>query len=107
MTIQIPKGEVEPDPLLDAAEDLCREAAIDLHRAIGEIRKGNLGEAKSATALIRDLRAAFQLAMEERARVEKYRKQEAGIVNDYALDLDAARVEIGSRLARLRDAGGD
>lgn len=107
MTIHIPKVEVKPDPLLDAAEEMCRDAAADLHRTIREIRAGNLGEAKNAPGMIRDLRAAFHLAMEERTRVEKQRKQEAGIVHDYALDFEQARDEIGRRLARLRDAGGD
>lgn len=107
MTVHIPKSDVQPDQLLDAAEEMCRDAAVDLHKAINEIRKGNFGEAKNTPTLIRDLRAAFQLAMEERSRVDKQRKQEAGVVNDYALDFEQARIEIGRRIARLRDAGGD
>jgi hypothetical protein len=46
------------------------------------------------------------MVMDERARVEKLRKQIAGVVGDHALDFDAARTEIGRRLACLRDAGG-
>jgi hypothetical protein len=45
------------------------------------------------------------MVFEERAKVAKLDKLEAGIAYDYALDLDAARDEIGRRLARLRDAG--
>ena len=55
---------------------------------------------------VRDLKTAFQLVMDERTRVEKLRKQVAGVVGDLRLDFDAARDEIGRRLARLRDAGG-
>jgi hypothetical protein len=49
---------------------------------------------------------ALQMVMDERTRVEKLRKNVAGVVRDYAIDFDAARDEIGRRLACLREAGG-
>ena len=63
-------------------------------------------EVKAAAQAVKDLKAAFQMVMDERTRIEKLRKQIAGVVHDYAIDFDAARAEIGRRLACLRDAGG-
>ena len=47
------------------------------------------------------------LAVQEREKdLEKLRRESAGIVEGYALDLAAARTEIGGRLARLKAAAG-
>jgi len=59
---------------------------------------------KEATVRIRDLGKAMQTTLDERAKLEKLRKHTAGIVHEYALDFDAARDEIGRRMARLRSA---
>lgn len=66
-------------------------------------------DTKEAVGLTKDLSKALQTLFEERSRVEKLRKQKSGIVHDFALDFDRARLDIGSRLARLRaanDSGG-
>lgn len=60
---------------------------------------------KEAAGRIRDLGKAVQTTLDERSKLEKLRKHTAGIVHEYALDFDAARDEIGRRMARLRDAG--
>ena len=105
MGIEFSVGEHGPEALLKASEDLYREVALELAEASRRVRDGEFGEVKAAMQAARDLRAAFQLVMDERTRVDKLRKQVAGVVHDYALDFDAARTEIGRRLARLRDAG--
>ena len=97
------EGSVPRDPI-SATEDLYREAAGELAQAIRNIRQGRLDEVKATAQAVRDLKVAFQLAMDERTRVEKLRKDDNGAVNGHAFDFDAARVEIGRRLARLRDA---
>lgn len=62
---------------------------------------------KEAVRLARELRSATQLMLEERNRIDRFRKEIAGGVGGGgALDLDAARDEIGRRLACLRRAGG-
>ncbi len=106
MTENFSTGDEAPVDLLAATEDLYREAAEDLARARRGLRKGKIDEAKLAVQAVKDLKLAFQMVMDERARVEKLRKQIAGVVGDHALDFDAARTEIGRRLACLRDAGG-
>ncbi|MDV7269994.1 hypothetical protein RYZ20_03665 [Thioclava sp. A2] len=103
MTFPEEEGTSSVD-MLKATEEMYREVTEELALAIRNIREGDVAEAKAARAAVRDLRAALQLAMEERNRVEKLRREAAGVVRGYALDFDAARLEIGRRLARLRDA---
>ncbi|MFD1808690.1 hypothetical protein ACFSHQ_12995 [Gemmobacter lanyuensis] len=92
--------------MLKASEDLYREVALELAEASRRVRDGEFGEVKAAMQAARDLRAAFQLVMDERTRVDKLRKQVAGVAGGAGeLDFAAARSEIGRRLARLRDAG--
>ena len=105
MTITFSAGEDPPVDLQAETERMFREVAEDLAKAMRKIRGGAFGDAKSATTAVRDLKAAFELVMEERTRVEKLRRQVTGAVGSQALDFGAARDEIGKRLARLRDAG--
>jgi hypothetical protein len=95
-----------PVDLLAETTDLYRLAAEDLARARRGLRAGQIDEAKAALQAVKDLKAAFQMVMDERGRVEKLRKHVAGAIQGHELDLDAARAEIGRRLACLRDAGG-
>jgi ABC-type phosphate transport system auxiliary subunit len=99
-------GPTDED-VLAVAEAMYREAAVELLRTIDAIRGGAFGEVKSAQAAIRDLRATASQVLEERGRIDKLRKQLAGQVGSGgAIDFDAARAEIGRRLACLRNAGG-
>lgn len=105
MTIKFSEGEVSPVDLLAETEGLFRETAEELVRAVRSIKAGAFGDAKAATQAVKDLKTAFEMVMDERTRVEKLRRQVTGAVGAQALDFDAARDEIGRRLARLRDAG--
>ncbi|MFD2175170.1 hypothetical protein [Rhodobacter lacus] len=99
-----------PADVLAETEALYREIAAELAAAMAGLRaragsaKADSADVKAAAQAVKDLRAAFQMVMEERGRVEKLRKQASGALEGQALDLDAARAEIGRRLARLRDA---
>ncbi len=95
----------ELDPVTIAGE-LFREYAEDLTRLRRKISAGETDELKDAVKLVRDLRAATQLMLEERNKVDKLRKDIAGGVGAGELDLEQARNEIGRRLACLRRAGG-
>ncbi len=107
MTISMTDGGATEADVLAVAEDLFREAAMELYRTITAVRAGEFSEVKSAQTAIRDLRATALQVLEERGKVDKLRKQVAGEVGaGGALDFDAARTEIGRRLACLRDAGG-
>jgi hypothetical protein len=103
------QGDAGPtdEDVLAVAEAMYREAAVELHRTIDAIRGGAFGEVKSAQAAIRDLRATASQVLEERGRIDKLRKHVSGQVGPGgAIDFDAARAEIGRRLACLRDRGG-
>ena len=68
----------------------------------GEVDQAKL---KAATTTAKVVREAILLLMTERNKVDKLRKDIAGGVGGGSLDLDAARDEIGRRLACLRRAG--
>ncbi len=104
MTISFSGGSEPPVDLLAASEQYLRESAELLVLTIQDVRAGKLGEVRTAQQAVRDLKQTFQTVMEERTRVDKLRKQVAGVVHGHALDFGAARDEIGRRLARLRDA---
>ncbi|NGQ90887.1 hypothetical protein G5V65_08245 [Rhodobacter sp. HX-7-19] len=92
--------------LLDHALQVFDAAAADVAAAL-EAMRGQGAEGSGRTLLaVRDLQAALAVLMDERVKVDRLRNQVAGVVGERALDLDAARAEIGRRLARLRDAGG-
>ena len=107
MNISIPDGGATQEDVLAVAEGLYREAAVELYRTITALRAGEFSEVKAAHTVIRDLRATAMQVLEERGKVDKLRKQIAGQVGaGGALDFEGARIEIGRRLACLRDAGG-
>lgn len=114
MSIKISEGE-SPYRSADAAAELdamaiagalFRDCAEDLTRLRERVNAGAFEEVKDAVKLVRDLRAATQLLLEERNKVDKLRKEMAGRVGAGELDLAAARHEIGRRLACLRRARG-
>lgn len=89
--------------LLAEAEELFRTSAELLAARLRALREGRVEGLKETAQATRDLRAALQLALEERTRLEKLRRQDDG-GGTAALDLAAARDEIGRRLACLRGA---
>ena len=104
MTFHTPVGENGPPrDVLSEAMELYETAIGVFSETIREVRAQ--GQTKEATSYVRELAKIVQSVLTERERLEKLRRQDAGIVHDYALDFDAARDEIGRRLARLRDAG--
>lgn len=91
---------------IEIAEQLFRGCAEDLTRLQDSLRKGEVSEVKNAVRAARELRSATQLMLEERNRVERLRKKIAGDAGSCGFDLEAARNEIGRRLACLRRARG-
>lgn len=106
MKMNILLGDEPLADLLATTEEIFRDAAIELARAVRAARADNPGDAKAAVQAMRDMKAAFQLAMDERNKLDRLRKETSDVIGDKILDLDAARDEIGRRLARLRRAGG-
>ncbi|WP_265500830.1 permease [Paracoccus beibuensis] len=103
----IAEGEDEIDVLRwlfwDYVKDLRgHQAELEAVKA-AEIDPAKL---KKAMETAKTVREAVQLLMAERSKVDKLRKDIAGGVGGGSLDLDAARDEVGRRLACLRRAGG-
>ncbi|SIO10687.1 hypothetical protein SAMN05444722_0441 [Rhodovulum sp. ES.010] len=106
-TITAPEaGEAAARAVLEEAEEHFRRTIRALYEIIDEVEAGKTERARALRGALIDLGKAAQTAFDERLRVEKRLREEAGTTRDYALDLDAARVEVGSRLGRLRTTRG-
>lgn len=105
MTTRLWADELTDKSLILQLEELYRQVVDEVFTAIRTIKAGELDKRGTSQA-VRDMRAFLQLVLEERAKVAKFDKQDAGAAYGYAVDFDAARAEIGRRLACLRDAGG-
>ena len=107
MTVRFTGDGPTPEDVLGATESFYSLAVMELYRTISALRAGEFTEVRSAQTAIRDLRATALHVLDERNKVDKLRKQIAGQVGAGGdLDFDGARLEIGRRLACLRDAGG-
>lgn len=107
MTDQTPIDGLEPGKMLSKAVLLYETAADVFELVINEARDGDPKTAKEALGYAREFRQALLTVLNERATIEKLRKDSEGLGAERALDFERARVEIGRRLACLRDAGGD
>ena len=101
----------DPEEAITVADGLFFSYVRDLEAyqdalAAGSSASVDPAELKKATQVARGVREAIHMMMTERDRVDKLRKDIAGGVGGGSLDLDAARDEIGRRLACLRRAGG-
>ena len=99
-------GKAPDMAVIEIADGLFRSYAADLDRLRRKIAVGETDDLKESGKLVRALRDATQMVLEERSKVDKLRKDAAGQVGAGALDLVAARDEIGRRLACLRRTGG-
>lgn len=107
MTVTVPQGgDPAAQELLAAAERHFERTIAAVDDIINEVRAGQTARAKELRGALGEMGKALQTAFDERAKVEKRIKSETGGAGGYALDFDAARVEIGRRLACLRDARG-
>ena len=101
--------ETDPGEAIETAAWLFWDYVRDLrvkHEAMSASDWSLLdgAELKRATETAKTVRQAIHLLMEERQKLEKYRKNISGSGRS-GFDLDAARDEIGRRLACLRSAG--
>lgn len=105
MTTKSPKDSDNPakDMLLLAERNLAR-VLRELDTVIGDLEARRQGAPDKAKSVSADVRKAIQTVFEERHRIEKLDAKSGHSAP--GLDLDAARVEIGRRLARLRQRGG-
>ncbi|MDJ0627307.1 MAG: hypothetical protein QNJ44_03525 [Rhodobacter sp.] len=93
------------DETLAVAEALFKEAGAILGTLLNKVRQEDDEAIGKARIAVKELSEAWKIAVMERNRVAEERKKARGVAGNFAIDFDAARAEIGSRLARLRAAG--
>ena len=87
-------------------ERQLRGMCEDLEALSDKVRAQQFDDIKTQSRILGDIRQWLKMAIEAETQLEQRKKKEQGIVNGYALDMDAARDSIGCRLDRLRRAGG-
>ena len=97
------RDEGAPDELLAVAEKHFKGALLALNQLTVNMENGAEVASTDLQRATRDFRASMQTLFDERTRVEKQRKTDAGVVYDYGLDFDVARDQIRSLLDRLRE----
>lgn len=107
MTLHTPGPEAPPKDFTSHATLLYELAADVFKLVLEEAADGDPKAAGQAVSYAKELRAALSQVLLERNNVEKLRRDSEGFVRDCDLDFDEARIEIGRRLALLRDAGAD
>ncbi len=92
--------------LIDEAVGLLSTAAQVLSIALDDFNAGRLDQASASAGYGTELRKALDKVIGEKQCVERLRQQLGVLDPKRELDFDAARSEVGRRLARLRGAGG-
>lgn len=102
--IKVSDEERAAEALLEQAEIHCREMLGDLEIVRQYYKdKDDLSETELRRVL-NNVAKSVQTVFDERRRLDEFRKRHLGIVNEYALDFDQVRSEVGSRLDRIRAA---
>ena len=101
--ILVPEGDAPAgyDPVV-ATIRLLDQTAAALERVMGHVEAGEFGKLDELLKEQAALRRALTAAITERQHAQKIRREEAAVAGRDVLDLDAARVEVSRRLARLR-----
>jgi hypothetical protein len=104
-----PRPDEAPSALeiVQTAEGLCGFLAKATLATIKKIQAENTGDPGRVAGVLTGLAETCKIALKKRDEFEKLRQQQAGVVHDYALDFERARIEILGRLGRIRAAGGD
>ena len=92
-----------PDPV-STSFALLFETAEALRRVMDQVKRGEFGRLDEMVKEQAALRRALGAAIHERQAAERLRREGGEADDTAAIDLEAARVEIGRRLARLRSS---
>ncbi|WP_199221354.1 hypothetical protein [Maritimibacter sp. 55A14] len=106
MAIDHSHGDRPKDALLQAAREQFERTRRQLRDVLARIEAGEAAAVAQLETARQQLSKSLTNAIQEESRFEEFCKAERGAVHGHAIDFDAARAEIGRRLARLRDSGG-
>ncbi|MCR9086474.1 MAG: hypothetical protein NXH97_07020 [Rhodobacteraceae bacterium] len=108
MTLNYPEtGDTSADRTFDEANALFHRAVGALGDLVKRLEAGEFDASAEAETTVKKIDKQLELVMRERQRVEERKRKEIGAAaGGVAINFDAARDEIGRRLARLRAANG-
>ncbi|MEM1360136.1 MAG: hypothetical protein AAGF94_00265 [Pseudomonadota bacterium] len=109
MSSQYPEmRDTSEDRTFDEANALFHRAVGALGDLVQRLEAGDVDIASETKDVMRDIDRRMELVIKERQRFEeRTRKATGAAAGGVALDFDAARDEIGRRLARLRASTGE
>ena len=93
------------EELLRNARRHYAEITDALEMALQRINQSDDKEMRAFSSAVQAHWRSYLNVHEREVELEKRDRERSGIVESYAIDLGAARAEVGRRLARLRDAG--
>ncbi len=99
------RDDGQADECVDMAERQFLDALRAVEAVTRKIRQQELDALAEVPKAAAHAAQATKQLLSEKTRVHELQKRNIGIVRDFAIDLDAARDEIGRRLACLRAAG--
>ena len=99
--------DAEVKKLVTVSIKLLKRAILGMESLVVQIEEGDLVVETNTKTTSSNLTNAAIALMKEHQRVVDESKKLSGIDGDFAIDMQSARDEIGSRLARLRSAGED
>ena len=99
--------DAEVKQLVTVSIKLLKRAILGVERLVVRLEQDDFDAGNDVKAKSSNLTNAAIALMKEHQRVVDESKKLSGIDTDFAVDMQSARDEIGSRLARLRSAGED
>jgi len=107
MTSKTPPGACRSDAILQTARAHYAEISAALRAATANLDAADDKGLRAFVGAAQSHWKALQSVLDKERELEKSDHERAGIVNAYAVDLAAARSEVGRRLACLKATGGD
>ena len=91
---------------IDAMREQLSDMRLELQAIYKRIKSGELGEIGTLSRDTGEIRRWLRIALEAEIQLEKRNKTKKGIAYDYAIDFDAARASVRSRMDRIAGRGG-
>ena len=96
MSLKTPEeGQSALSATVTTLERQLRGMCEDLEALSDRVRAEDFEDIKNRSRILGDIRQWLKLAIEAETQLEQRKKKEQGIVNGYALDMDAADDGIG------------
>jgi len=107
MTTETPDGGSRAEEILGRARRHHAEIGSVLEQALMRMKQGEEADMRAFSATIQAYWKSLQTVLEREIELEKRAFEQGERLRGGALDLEAARAEVGRRLACLKAARGD